>query len=183
MAWFRSTARPNRFLSVITVAEIEVGVAATPDPVRQARYPRALAAVRHEYGDRITPIGEREAAACLTIHKTLKAAGTSLDPPDALVAATALANGWAVARFPRRRALGQRPRGGSPRRVCRSRVSNSVSHGSSTDAPRTAFCCMSSRLERREIHHQTCGAFALINQDRDLPAIKAAALTRVHLRA
>ena len=38
MAWFRSTARPDRFLSVITVAEIEAGVAATPDPVRQARY-------------------------------------------------------------------------------------------------------------------------------------------------
>ncbi|MFG2630555.1 hypothetical protein [Streptomyces sp. NPDC048473] len=38
VAWFRSTGRPNRFLSVTTVAEIEVGVAATPDPVRQARY-------------------------------------------------------------------------------------------------------------------------------------------------
>jgi predicted nucleic acid-binding protein len=40
-AWFRPTARPNRFLSVITVAEIEVGVAAAPDSVRQARYARA----------------------------------------------------------------------------------------------------------------------------------------------
>ncbi|MFD9422385.1 MULTISPECIES: type II toxin-antitoxin system VapC family toxin [unclassified Streptomyces] len=97
LAWFRSTARPNRFLSVITVAEIEVGVAATPDPVRQARYARALSTVRHEYGNRIAPIGEREAAAYLAIHKTLKATGTSIDPPDALIAATALANGWTVA--------------------------------------------------------------------------------------
>ncbi|MFE5258541.1 type II toxin-antitoxin system VapC family toxin [Streptomyces coelicoflavus] len=97
LAWFRSTARPNRFLSVITVAEIEAGVAVAPDPVRQARYARALDAVRHEYGHRIAPIGEREAAAYLTIHKTLKAAGTSIDPPDALIAATALANGWTVA--------------------------------------------------------------------------------------
>ncbi|MFE5601182.1 type II toxin-antitoxin system VapC family toxin [Streptomyces coelicoflavus] len=97
LAWFRSTARPNRILSVITVAEIEAGVAVAPDPVRQARYARALDAVRHEYGDRIAPIGEREAAAYLTLHKTLKVAGTSIDPPDALIAATALANGWTVA--------------------------------------------------------------------------------------
>lgn len=97
LAWFRSTARPNRFLSVITVAEIEAGVDATVDPVRRARYAQALAAVRHEYADRIAPISEPEAAAYLTIHKSLKAAGTSIDPPDALIAATALANGWTVA--------------------------------------------------------------------------------------
>ncbi|MFG3021715.1 type II toxin-antitoxin system VapC family toxin [Streptomyces sp. NPDC048254] len=78
LSWFRSTARPNRFLSVITVAEIEAGVAATPDPVRQARYAQALAVVRHEYRDRIAPIGEPEAAAYLTIHKTLKAAAPAL---------------------------------------------------------------------------------------------------------
>ncbi|MGW4021412.1 hypothetical protein [Streptomyces sp. NPDC005009] len=29
--------------------------------------------------------------------ETLKAAGTGIDPPDALIAATALANGWTVA--------------------------------------------------------------------------------------
>ncbi|WP_254895793.1 PIN domain-containing protein [Streptomyces sp. NA02536] len=53
--------------------------------------------MRHEYRDRIAPIGEPEAAAYLTIHKALKAAGTSIDPPDALIAAPALANGWTVA--------------------------------------------------------------------------------------
>lgn len=82
---------------MITVAEIEAGVASTPDPVRQARYAQALAAVRHEFRDRIAAIGEAEAAAYLTIHKTLKAAGTSIDPPNALIAATALAGGWTVA--------------------------------------------------------------------------------------
>lgn len=93
----RSTARPNRYLSVITVAEIEAGVAATADPARQARYAEVLAAARLEYRDRIAPIGEREAAAYLAVHKALKAAGTSIDPPDALIAATALANRWTVA--------------------------------------------------------------------------------------
>lgn len=97
VAWLRSTARPNRFLSVITVAEIEAGVEAAPDPVRKARYAEVLAAARQEYRDRIAPIGEREAAAYLAVHKALKAAGTSIDPPDALIAATALANDWTVA--------------------------------------------------------------------------------------
>ncbi|WP_231976037.1 PIN domain-containing protein [Streptomyces sp. 3214.6] len=68
-----------------------------PGSCKAARYAQALAAVRHEFRDRIAPIGEPEAAAYLTIHKTLKAAGTSIDPPDALIAATALANGWTVA--------------------------------------------------------------------------------------
>jgi predicted nucleic acid-binding protein len=97
LAWFRSTPRPNRFLSVITVAEIEAGVDATVDVVRKAHYAQALAAVRHEYSGRIAPIGEPEAAAYLAVHRTLKAAGTAIDPPDALIAATALANGWTVA--------------------------------------------------------------------------------------
>lgn len=97
VAWFRSTPRPNRYVSVITIAEIEAGVAATTDPARQTRYAQALAVVRHEYHDRIAPIGEPEAAAYLAVHKALKAAGTSIDPPDALIAATTLANGWTVA--------------------------------------------------------------------------------------
>jgi len=96
VAWLRSTPRPNRFLSVITIAEIEAGVQATPDPARRARYARALATARQEYRDRIVSIGEPEAAAYLTVHKALKAAGMSIDPPDALIAATALANDWTV---------------------------------------------------------------------------------------
>ncbi|MDD1056683.1 hypothetical protein NMG29_00255 [Streptomyces cocklensis] len=76
---------------------MEAGVAATPDPARQARYAEILAAARPEYRDRIAPIGEPEAAAYLSVHKALKAAGASIDPPDALIAATAPANGWTVA--------------------------------------------------------------------------------------
>lgn len=79
------------------MAEIEAGVAAAPDPARRARQAQAPAAVRHEFRDRTAPTGEPEAAAYLTIHKTLKAVGTSIDPPDAPIAATALANGGTVA--------------------------------------------------------------------------------------
>lgn len=90
-------ADASHYLSVITAAEISAGVDSAPHPVRKARYAKAYATVRHDYRDRIAPIGETEAAAYLTIHKKLKAAGTCIDPPDALIAATALANGWTVA--------------------------------------------------------------------------------------
>ncbi|MFE2673590.1 type II toxin-antitoxin system VapC family toxin [Streptomyces hygroscopicus] len=97
LKWFHSTARPNRYLSVITVAEVEAGVEAAVDSVRKARYAEALARLSREYSGRTAIIGQREAAAYLALHKSLKAAGTPVDPPDALIAATALANGWTVA--------------------------------------------------------------------------------------
>ncbi|GAA1021795.1 hypothetical protein Aple_073140 [Acrocarpospora pleiomorpha] len=40
---------------------------------------------------------KREARAYLAIHKTLKSGGTSIDPPDALIGATAVANNWTLA--------------------------------------------------------------------------------------
>ncbi|MFD3677152.1 type II toxin-antitoxin system VapC family toxin [Streptomyces sp. NPDC058613] len=43
-----------------------------------------------------SPLLEREALAYLALHRRLKSAGTSIDPPDALIAATALANGWTL---------------------------------------------------------------------------------------
>jgi len=97
LAWFHSTTRPNRYLSVLTLAEIEAGVTAAPDPVRQAHYAQVLVDLRTEYHRRVAVIGEREAAAYLELHKTLKSTGQGIDPPDALIAATALANGWTLA--------------------------------------------------------------------------------------
>ncbi|MFI7126449.1 PIN domain-containing protein [Nonomuraea sp. NPDC050153] len=53
--------------------------------------------LRVDYLGRIAAVGEREASAYLAIHKTLKSAGMSIDPPDALIGATAMANGWTLA--------------------------------------------------------------------------------------
>ncbi|MFF4340386.1 PIN domain-containing protein [Kitasatospora sp. NPDC001540] len=97
VAWARSVPAPDLQLSVITVAEIEAGIAAAPDPRRRAVFERALDGLRHEFQGRIAPIGEPEALAYLAIHRRLKAAGLGVDPPDALIAATAIANGWTVA--------------------------------------------------------------------------------------
>ncbi|MFE9631562.1 type II toxin-antitoxin system VapC family toxin [Streptomyces sp. NPDC006463] len=96
VAWARSIPSPALYLSVITVAEIEAGIEGTPDPVWRTAFERALTDIRDQYRDRIAAVGEREARAYLALHRRLKSAGTSIDPPDALIAATALANGWTL---------------------------------------------------------------------------------------
>jgi predicted nucleic acid-binding protein len=96
VAWARSVPAPSLYLSVITIAEIEAGIADALDPLRQAGYTRVLSGLRDEYRDRIAVIGEREAFAYLAVHRRLRSTGTNIDPPDALIAATALANGWTV---------------------------------------------------------------------------------------
>lgn len=96
VAWARSVPAPSLYLSFVTLAEIELGIAAVQDAGRRAVFERALSGIRHEYEDRITVIGESEAVAYLAIHKRLKSAGTPIDPPDALIAATALAKGWTL---------------------------------------------------------------------------------------
>ncbi|MGF1425183.1 PIN domain-containing protein [Kitasatospora sp. LaBMicrA B282] len=97
IGWARSVPATSFQLSVITIAEIEAGAAAHPEPARQAFLDRVLRGLRHEYRDRTAAIGVREAAAYLAVHRRLKQAGQSIDPPDALIGATALANGWTVA--------------------------------------------------------------------------------------
>ncbi|WP_405533550.1 PIN domain-containing protein [Streptomyces avidinii] len=75
---------------------MEAGIQGTPDSVRRNAFERALADIRDQFRDRIAAVGEREALAYLALHRRLKSAGTSIDPPDALIAATALANGWTL---------------------------------------------------------------------------------------
>lgn len=70
---------------------------AMPDPLRKARYAQILAQLRTDFVGRIAVVGEREAGAYLAIHKALKSTGMSIDPPDALIGATAVANGWTLA--------------------------------------------------------------------------------------
>ncbi|MCC9311924.1 type II toxin-antitoxin system VapC family toxin [Kitasatospora sp. RB6PN24] len=96
VAWARSVPAPALYLSVITIAEIEAGIAVTHGPLRQASFEQALEGIRDEYRDRIAAIGEREALAYLAVHRQLKSTGMSIDPPDALIAATAIANGWTL---------------------------------------------------------------------------------------
>ncbi|BDM72101.1 ribonuclease VapC [Streptomyces nigrescens] len=97
VSWAKSLPSGNMYLSVITIGEIEAGIAAAPDSKRRAHYAQALDDLRQEYQDRIAPIDEPGAIAYVKLHRRLKAAGTNIDPADALIAATAIANDWVVA--------------------------------------------------------------------------------------
>jgi hypothetical protein len=50
---------PNIFLSVVTLAEIELDISTASDPDRRAAFERMLADIRHEYRDRIAPSGNQ----------------------------------------------------------------------------------------------------------------------------
>ncbi|MFJ3922292.1 hypothetical protein [Streptomyces sp. NPDC090022] len=56
VAWARSVPATGLYLSVITIAEIEAGIAQTPDLVRRAAFARALDGIRDDYSDRIAAI-------------------------------------------------------------------------------------------------------------------------------
>jgi predicted nucleic acid-binding protein len=96
LAWVGSVPVAALCLSVITIAEIETGIAMAPDPLRRTTLEQALLHVREEYRGRVAAIGESEALAYLSVHRRLKSSGTTIDPPDALIAATAIANGWTL---------------------------------------------------------------------------------------
>ncbi|MFI8341282.1 hypothetical protein ACIF8W_14565 [Streptomyces sp. NPDC085639] len=49
VAWARSVPSPALYLSVITVAEIEAGIAGTLDPVRRTAFEWALTDLRDQY--------------------------------------------------------------------------------------------------------------------------------------
>lgn len=97
LAWFDFVAIPDCYLSVLTIAEIEEGIDAARDPVRKAAYADVLAQLRVDFHGRIVALGESEAKAYLSIHNNLKRLGQTIDPPDALIAATAAANDWILA--------------------------------------------------------------------------------------
>ncbi|MFD6529055.1 type II toxin-antitoxin system VapC family toxin [Streptomyces sp. NPDC060184] len=96
VAWALSVPSPSLQLSVITIAEIEAGIERMPASERRTAFGLALMNIRSQYRGRIASVGEREALAYLALHRKLKSAGTSIDPPDALIAATALANDWTL---------------------------------------------------------------------------------------
>lgn len=96
VAWFQSTPRSSRYLSVLTVAEIATGVGEAVDQGRRLRYATILGDLRQEFQRRIKFVEEFEAATYLALHKRLKSVGTIIDAPDALIAATAIANRWTL---------------------------------------------------------------------------------------
>lgn len=94
--WFEAQDAAALFVSVLTVGEIEKGIAALPRGRKKVALSGWLAALRSTYGDRLLPID----AAIATIWGRTAARserdGGTLAVVDGLIAATALHHGYTV---------------------------------------------------------------------------------------
>ncbi len=95
-AWIRQTS-DRLFLSAVTVAEIEAGIARADRisaTAKAARLRNWLAAVEHLYGDRISPFGNAEARHAGLIIDRARAHDPGFE--DIAIAATAAAHGMTI---------------------------------------------------------------------------------------
>ena len=85
------------FVSVITLHEIEFGIALLPAGRRRAELETAMAAVVATLGYNVLAIGEGEARLAANLRADARKQGRVLHLPDALIAATAKENGLTLA--------------------------------------------------------------------------------------
>ncbi|MGO9484682.1 MAG: type II toxin-antitoxin system VapC family toxin [Rhodomicrobium sp.] len=85
------------FVSVISLHEIEYGIALLPVGRRRAELETAMAAVVSAFGNNVLAVGEREAKLAASLRADVRKRGRVLHLPDALIAATAKENGLTLA--------------------------------------------------------------------------------------
>jgi len=83
------TSLPSSFLSVVTVLELQYGVARKPRGRRRSELTVAIDRLLSEYGDALLDIDRAVAALAGTLRATEEASGRTLHVADALIAATA----------------------------------------------------------------------------------------------
>ncbi|MCY4068798.1 MAG: PIN domain-containing protein [Acidimicrobiaceae bacterium] len=91
------TADRQFWLSTIVLHELDYGVALLPVGWRRDKIAAALKSLAALHADRILPVGRAEAAEAARLRALARQSGRSLDLGDALIAATAAANGLALA--------------------------------------------------------------------------------------
>lgn len=96
MAWLDHQDAAHLFLSVLTIGEIEKGLAALPAGRRRANLTSWLATLRGVYGARILPIDDAIAALWGRMVSDAEKRGRALSVVDGLIAATAHHHGYAV---------------------------------------------------------------------------------------
>jgi predicted nucleic acid-binding protein len=97
VAWFKSQPEERLFLSSITLAELQRGVAQLPIGERRAGLERWMAEdVTRRFSGRLLGFGAAEALVWGDLAARLKLAGTGFATMDAQIAAIALAHGLAV---------------------------------------------------------------------------------------
>ncbi|MBC8128783.1 MAG: type II toxin-antitoxin system VapC family toxin [Rhizobiaceae bacterium] len=97
-AWLDQQIVETLFLTTISLAELQCGVAALPDGTRRTGLEKAFhGRIRALFGDRILPFDETAAGAYAVIRSRAKTAGRAIAAADGYIAATAAARGFAVA--------------------------------------------------------------------------------------
>jgi predicted nucleic acid-binding protein len=92
VTWLREQRDDELFLSVVSVGEIERGIAKAPDEAFAAELAQWLAALIRSYGDRVLPVNADIARRWGRLSAEL-----GHDGADLLIAATALSHRLAVA--------------------------------------------------------------------------------------
>ena len=85
-------AHDDLWLSVIVVEELELGIQLLPEGRRRDGLREWLTQLLADFGDRIAPIGRREAEWAASFQARAHRTGGELDIGDALIAGTAMAN-------------------------------------------------------------------------------------------
>lgn len=102
-AWFRRTENEEMFLSVITLAELRLGVELLPNGAKRRKLDEWLGHnLMHQFGTRLLPIGLNIADAYATLMARARKSGFNPGAMDTLIAATAMANGLKVATLNRK---------------------------------------------------------------------------------
>jgi predicted nucleic acid-binding protein len=102
-AWFRRTENETMFLSVVTLAELRLGVELLSNGAKKRRLDEWIGFdLMQQFDDRILPIGYDIAYSYARL--TAKARKSAFSPGalDTLIAATAVANGMKVATLNRK---------------------------------------------------------------------------------
>ena len=94
--WFEAQDSAALFVSVLTVGEIEKGIAALPTGRKQVALSGWLATLRSTYRDRLLPIDAAIAAIWGRTAARVEHEGGALAVVDGLLAATALHHGYTV---------------------------------------------------------------------------------------
>ncbi len=98
VAWTRSRSRRELYVSVITEAEILYGIEVLPPGKRRMRLFEIVRAIfQEEFAGRVLPLDSRVAACYAELTASRRRAGKPIEGFDALIAATALAAGAAIA--------------------------------------------------------------------------------------
>lgn len=96
MAWFDQQDAVNLFISVLTIGEIEKGIAALPASRKRTNLANWLTTLRGVYGARVLPIDDAIAALWGRMAADAARRGRPLSVIDGLIAASAQHHGYCV---------------------------------------------------------------------------------------